>query len=748
MTFNSIYHTWGKKADAWLGAAPDLPDTDNTNTAFSVNCRVDIVQILLFAVSLVTRTWQLTLPRAVVFDELHFSKFVSLYVQKIFFFDYHPPLGKMLLAAVASYVGYHGNIDFDRIGAEYPPDMPVYQLRLVSAIFGSLLVPLTYQIAVEAGLSQWAGLFAGGMVLFDNGLLTQSRFILLDSALFFFILMSLLGLLKFRRCYNRPFSVRWFVWLILTGASLGFAVSTKYVGFFTALIVIYVIAKDFWEMLAYKDISDVCLLEHLCARAGALIVLPAIIYLSVFYVHLCTLTRAGPHDNIMSSAFQASLEGGLAAITKGQPLQVSYGSQITLRHTYGRPCWLHSHTHVYPIRYPDNRGSSHQQQVTCYSFKDIQNWWIVKHPNRDTITIEGTPRPVRHGDLIQLVHGITRRALNSHDVAAPLSPQCQEVSCYIDYNVSMPAQYLWKVDIVNRADDREVWQTIKSNVRLVHANTSYALKVSWKQLPEWGFNQLEVVTDKHINQQDTVWNVEEHRYTTTESEDPAKELSKAPLIPLQPTQLSFWEKFWEVQLKMIQPRPGDADAISEHKYSSSPLEWPLMTRNIAYWLSPTSNAQVHFLGNPAVWYTVAVALFLYLAILTFYLLRQRRAVYDIPKKEWSRFVFAGEIFLGGYFLHYLPFFLCDSTLFLYNYLPALLYGILLAAALVDHFIRVTTGIAAFRPCSVVVMTTLSAIVIWSFCQLSVFTYGSTQLSPNEIKQLQWLESWDFIVHKP
>lgn len=53
---------------------------------------------------------------------------------------------------------------------------------------------------------------------------------------------------------------------------------------------------------------QVCLLQHLSARAGALIVLPVIIYLSVFYVHLSTLTRAGPHDNIMSSAFQASLE--------------------------------------------------------------------------------------------------------------------------------------------------------------------------------------------------------------------------------------------------------------------------------------------------------------------------------------------------------------------------------------------------------------------------------------------------------
>lgn len=33
----------------------------------------------------------------------------------------------------------------------------------------------------------------------------------------------------------------------------------------------------------------------------------------------------------------------------------------------------------------------------------------------------------------------------SHDVAAPLNPANQEVSCYIDYNISMVAQNLWKV---------------------------------------------------------------------------------------------------------------------------------------------------------------------------------------------------------------------------------------------------------------------------------------------------------------
>jgi len=40
----------------------------------------------------------------------------------------------------------------------------------------------------------------------------------------------------------------------------------------------------------------------------------------------------------------------------------------------------------------------------------------------------------------------------------------QEVSCYIDYNVSMPAQNLWKVEIINRDQFGDVWQAINSQV--------------------------------------------------------------------------------------------------------------------------------------------------------------------------------------------------------------------------------------------------------------------------------------------
>merc|ERR1719471_2026070 len=186
--------------------------------------------------------------------------------------------------------------------------------------------------------------------------------------------------------------------------------------------------------------------------------IPVVLYLGLFRLHFALLYEAGTHDSLMTSQFQASLEGGLGSIIQGQPQVIVHGSQVTLRHTHGRTCWLHSHEHVYPVRYSDGRGSSHQQQVSCYSYKDVNNWWIVKRPDREDLAVQDSPLdPIRHGEVIQLVHGMTHRALNSHDVASPMSPQNQEVSCYIDYNISMPAENLWKVEITNQDEGDNVW---------------------------------------------------------------------------------------------------------------------------------------------------------------------------------------------------------------------------------------------------------------------------------------------------
>lgn len=265
------------------------------------------------------------------FDELHYGKYVSLYMKNIFFFDSHPPLGKQLIAAVAYLAGFDGNFKFDKIGTPYPDSLPLLALRFVPAFFGSLIIPTSYHLMLELGLTQWTSLLAALLLLFDNALLTQSRFILMESMLLFFAMFGILCVLKFRHYYSKPYSIFCFFWLSLAAMSLTCALSVKYVGFYSCCLGAAIIGRDFWKMLSSPALSDRALFLKFFIQSSLAALVTVLTYLAIFYVHLKILYKAGPHDSIMTSAFQASLEGGLASITKGQPLLVAHGSQITLR---------------------------------------------------------------------------------------------------------------------------------------------------------------------------------------------------------------------------------------------------------------------------------------------------------------------------------------------------------------------------------------------------------------------------------
>ncbi|XP_021079539.2 protein O-mannosyl-transferase 1 isoform X4 [Mesocricetus auratus] len=664
-----------------------------------VTADINLNLVALTGLGLLTRLWQLCYPRAVVFDEVYYGQYISFYMKRMFFLDDSgPPFGHMLLALGGYLGGFDGNFLWNRIGAE-------------------------------------------------NSLITQSRLMLLESLLIFFNLLAVLSYLKFFNSQKHsPFSPHWWLWLMLTGVSCSCAIGIKYMGIFTYLLVLSIAAVHAWNLIGDQTLSNICVFGHVIARAVALLVIPAFLYLLFFYVHLMLLYRSGPHDQIMSSAFQASLEGGLARITQGQPLEVAFGSQVTLRNVFGKPlpCWLHSHKNTYPMIYENGRGSSHQQQVTCYPFKDINNWWIIKDPGRHQLVVNNPPRPVRHGDIIQLVHGMTTRLLNTHDVAAPLSPHSQEVSCYIDYNISMPAQNLWKLDIVNRESSQDTWKTILSEVRFVHVNTSAVLKLSGAHLPDWGFRQLEVVGEKSRGPHESMaWNVEEHRYgTSQEQKERELELHSPTQVDISKN-LSFMARFSEVQWKMLTLKNED----SEHKYSSTPLEWVTLDTNIAYWLHPRTSAQIHLLGNIVIWVSASLATVAYTLLFFWYLLRRRRSICDLPEDAWSHWVLAGALGTGGWALNYLPFFLMERTLFLYHYLPALTFQILLLPIVLQH-------VSDHLCRSQLQRNVFSALVVaWysSACHVSnmlrPLTYGDTSLSPGELQALRWKDSWDILIRK-
>lgn len=214
------------------------------------------------------------------------------------------------------------------------------------------------------------------------------------------------------------------------------------------------------------------------------------------------------------------------------------------------------------------------------------------------------------------------------------------------------------------------------------------------------------------------------------------------MIPTAPTVLTFWQKFVELHSKMM----WHTEATQSHMYSSEPLEWPLLSKGIAYWVDKDSNAQIHLLGNVAIWYSGTAALLVYAALYAGYLLRRRRQCYDLSAGEWQRFQQAGELFFIGYGLHFVPYLFVERTMFLHNYMPAFVFKVLLLCFVLDHI----GGKARERLASVAFASAIAvwlAAVAWVYVRFLVLSYGTTRLSPDDLIALRWKDTWDFILHK-
>lgn len=73
--------------------------------------------------------------------------------------------------------------------------------------------------------------------------------------------------------------------------------------------------------------------------------------------------------------------------------------------------------------------------------------------------------------------------------------------------------------------------------------------------------------------------------TADDQKERERQLLRAEMIPTAPTVLTFWQKFVELQSKML----WHVEPVQSHMYGSEPLEWPLMSKGIAYWVDKDSN---------------------------------------------------------------------------------------------------------------------------------------------------------------
>ena len=145
------------------------------------------------------------------FDEVHFGGFASKYIKQKFFMDVHPPLAKLLIAFVAWASGFNGDFEFKDIGKEYmvgeDTPVPYVAMRMLGALLGVATVPLAYLTLRALQLRSTTALVGAAMVTFENALITQSRFVLLDSPLIFFTAFTTFSWVTFcNEEKRRPFS--------------------------------------------------------------------------------------------------------------------------------------------------------------------------------------------------------------------------------------------------------------------------------------------------------------------------------------------------------------------------------------------------------------------------------------------------------------------------------------------------------------------------------------------------------------
>jgi dolichyl-phosphate-mannose-protein mannosyltransferase len=257
------------------------------------------IAIILFS-SLLTHFLFYGYPNETVFDEVHFGKFISGYFTHEYFFDIHPPLGKLLISGVGYLAGFKPGFSFAEIGQKFP-DSTYLWLRFLPTLAGALLPLVVFLLTLKLRLSQLAAFSAAMLTVFENALSVQSRFILLDSFLLLFGFLALLFYFIYRERKAAAIkNSRGTFYLMLAGIFGALSLSVKWTGAtFLALIIIL-------EAIRFiREKNGQLLVKNLLN----LIILPLVIYFSIFAIHLKLLTKSGPGDAFMSPAFQKTLLG-------------------------------------------------------------------------------------------------------------------------------------------------------------------------------------------------------------------------------------------------------------------------------------------------------------------------------------------------------------------------------------------------------------------------------------------------------
>ena len=216
--------------------------------AFIQKHRTATILAAILVASAALHLYRIDVPSRTVFDEAHFVTYASNYVLGQAYFDIHPPLGKMIYAMGIVAAG-GAPAEFVRVVPDPAPwklglvrertdygAFPYVPLRVMSAVFGVLLVFAVFLMMRRLGAGDAAALWAAFFTAAETALLIETRLILLDG------MYLSLGLLALALYWSRG---RWSG--ALGGVLWGCALAVKFIA------VVFLAPILVWELCCAPD---------------------------------------------------------------------------------------------------------------------------------------------------------------------------------------------------------------------------------------------------------------------------------------------------------------------------------------------------------------------------------------------------------------------------------------------------------------------------------------------------------------
>ncbi|SCU84749.1 LANO_0C02278g1_1 [Lachancea nothofagi CBS 11611] len=712
---------------------PDVEREDETKSLNSTkqspleNLERFVMPVVFTILAFFTRMYKIGVNNHVVWDEAHFGKFGSYYLRHEFYHDVHPPLGKMLVGLSGFIAGYNGSWDFPS-GEEFPDYLDYVKMRIFNATFSALCVPVAYFTAKAIGFSLPTVWLFTILVIFENSYATLGRFILLDSMLLFFTVLAVYCFVMFHNQRSKPFSRKWWKWLLLTGLSLGCSISVKMVGLFVITLVGIYTVIDLWNMLGDMKMSRTTYVNHWLSRIVCLIVVPFLVFLACFKVHFDLLSHTGTGDANMPSLFQAGLIG--SDVGDG-PRDVAVGSSlVSIKNQALGGALLHSHVQAFP-------EGSNQQQVTCYGHKDSNNNWIFDRIrsfppwSEEETDVEF----VQPGASYRIVHPNTGKNLHTHPIPAPLTKSAWEVSGYGTADVGDPKDH-WVLEVVAQhgSENSSRLHPLTSSFRIKNAELGCYLAQTGNSLPEWGFRQSEVACLKNPFKRDkrTWWNIETHTN------------DKLPERPADFTypKLNFIKNFIHLNLAMMATNNAlvpDADKLDN--LASAAWQWPTLNVGIRLCGWGDDTVKYFLMGSPASTWLSTLAVIAFMALVVVLIIRWQRQYVDLSKsRDFNLFMMGGFYPLLGWGLHYMPFVIMSRVTYVHHYLPALYFALLILSYLFEAGLKGLSQSKLGSLARTTIYITYASIVIYGFYYFAPITFGMDGPS-RDFSYMNWFKSW-------